>query len=290
MDRSGGWTGASGKRILVTGGTGGIGLAAATELARRGAKLSIVARSPARAEAAVRQIQAAAGGEPVDVLNADLASQASIRTLAAEVLERYPRLDVLVNNAGAIYSRRELTPEGFELTWALNHLAPFLLTNLLLDRLKESAPARIVTTSSAAHQGATRLPFDDLNAERGYGQMGFKRYSESKLANIVFTRELAKRLEGTGVSAFSFHPGFVATGFNRNTGSLMNVVMTIIRPLSRSPEKGADSLVWLVDSPDVGGPSGAYFFDRKPIDPTAPGRDADAAAKLWEVSRKQTGS
>ena len=280
------WPGVAGKLVLITGATGGIGLAAAVELARRGARLAIVARSRERAAEAVAKIRAAAPSTPVDVLEADLASQASVRKLAAEALTRYPRIDVLVNNAGAINVSRNLTADGVELTWAVNHLAPFLLTTLLLDRLKASAPARIITTSSAAHQGA-HIPFEDLAAERSYGMGGFERYGQSKLANILFTKELARRLEGTGVSAVCFHPGLVNTGFNRNNGILMGIGMAITRPFSRTPEKGAETLVWLADSNDAG-PSGAYFTDQRPIQPTAAGQDAEVARRLWETSEKQT--
>src|SRR3982074_3045627 len=217
-------SGVGSKRVLMTGGTNGIGLAAARELAARGADLSIVARDQTRGAAAAAQSGVAGGGRPVDVLLADLSSQAAVRRLAAEVLERYPRLQVLVNNAGAIYSSRQLSEDGIELTWALNHLAPFLLTTLLLDRLRASAPARIVTTSSDAHQGA-HIPFDDINADRAWGAMGMRRYGETKLANVLFTVEMTRRLEGTGVTANAFHPGLVATGFNRNNGVLMRIGM-----------------------------------------------------------------
>jgi NAD(P)-dependent dehydrogenase (short-subunit alcohol dehydrogenase family) len=280
------WPGVAGKQVLITGATRGIGLAASVELARRGAKLALVARSPERAAEAVRTINAAASGAIVDVLEADLHSQASVRNLAAEALARYPRLDVLVNNAGAVYNGRELTVDGIEQTWAVNHLAPFLLTSLLLDRLKEGAPARVITTSSDAHNGA-HIPFDDLAAERSYRLRGFERYGQTKLANILFTLELARRLKGTGVSAYCFHPGLVDTGFNHNNGLLMSIGMAIIKPFSRSPEKGAETLVWLADSP-AAGPSGAYFNDMKPIKPTMAGQDADAARHLWEISEKQT--
>jgi NAD(P)-dependent dehydrogenase (short-subunit alcohol dehydrogenase family) len=283
------WSGVSGKRVLMTGGTNGIGLAAARELARRGAALSIVARSEARGAEAAAQIGAAGAGKPVDVLLADLSSQAEVRRLAAEVLERYPRLDALVNNAGAIYGSRQLTEDGIELTWAVNHLAPFLLTTLLLERLRASAPARIVTTSSDAHQGG-RIPFDDIAAERSYGGRGFIRYGQSKLANILFTTELARRLEGTGVTANTFHPGLVATGFNKNNGPLMRLGMSVMRPFSRSPEKGAETLVWLVDSAEAGGESGGYFVDRQRTVPSEAARDVESARRLWELSEQQTGA
>lgn len=280
------WGGVAGKRVLITGATSGIGLAAAVELARRGAQLTLVARSETRAAAAVRQIQAADKDASVDVLVADLASQASVRTLASEALAKYPRIQVLINNAGAIYTRRQVSPDGIELTWAVNHLAPFLLTTLLLDRLKASAPARIVTTSSGAHEGA-RIPFDDLNAERSWGGLGFTRYGETKLANILFTVELARRLAGTGVTANSFHPGFVATGFNRNNGLPMRIGMAFSRPFARSAGKGAQTLVWLVDSEPAGDISGAYFFDERVVRPSAAAQDREAARRLWDVSEAQ---
>jgi NAD(P)-dependent dehydrogenase (short-subunit alcohol dehydrogenase family) len=282
------WTGVRDKRVLITGATRGIGLAGAEALARRGAHVAIVARDDARAAEAVRRIEGA-GGSKVDVLHADLSSQESVRALASDALERYPHIEVLVNNAGAMFATRRLTVDGIEQTWALNHLAPFLLTTLLLDRIKASAPARIITTTSDAHKGKL-IPFDDMNAERSYKGRGFTRYGESKLANILFTLELARRLEGTGVTAYCFHPGLVATGFNHNNGVLMSAGMTIIAPFSRSPRKAAQTLVWLADSPDVSKQSGGYYLNRERGVPSRPAQDADMARRLWDVSEAQVGA
>jgi len=275
------WSGVAGKRVVITGATNGIGLAAAEGLAAKGALLTIVARDQERGRVAAARVSP--GDAEVGVLVADLASQAAVRRLAAEILERSPRVQVLVNNAGAVHTRRRLTEDGIELTWAVNHLAPFLLTNLLLDRMTASAPARVITTSSDAHSG-TRIPFDDLDGDRGYG--GFRRYGETKLANILFTSELARRLEGTGVTANCYHPGFVASGFNRNNGWRMRLAMGMARPFARSAKKGADTLVWLADSPEVADESGGYFVDRRRAVPSRAARDA--ARRLWEVSEEQT--
>lgn len=282
------WTGVRDKRVLITGATRGIGLAGAEALARRGANVAIVARDDARAAEAVRRIEAA-GGSKVDVLHADLSSQESVRALAGDALERYPHIEVLVNNAGAMFATRRVTVDGIEQTWALNHLAPFLLTTLLLDRIKASAPARIITTASDAHKGKL-IPFDDLNAERSYRGRGYTRYGESKLANILFTLELARRLDGTGVTAYCFHPGLVATGFNRNNGILMSAGMVIIAPFSRSPRKAAQTLVWLADSPDVSKQSGGYYLDRERGVPSRPAQDPEVARRLWDVSEEQVGA
>jgi NAD(P)-dependent dehydrogenase (short-subunit alcohol dehydrogenase family) len=281
------WTGVAGKRVVMTGATNGIGLAAAEELAALGAELTIVARSPERAAMAVGRIRETAAGAPVpEVLIADLSSQAEVRRLAAELLDRHGRIDVLVNNAGAMFRARRLTVDGIEETWALNHLAPFLLTNLLLDRLKQYPPARIITTASDAHRGS-HIPFDDLGAETSGKGRGFARYGETKLANILFTVELARRLQGSGVTANCFHPGLVASGFNQNNGRLMKVAMAAIRPFARTPEKGAETLVWLADSPDVSNENGGYFVDKRPTLPSAEAQDPEAARRLWEVSRRQ---
>jgi NAD(P)-dependent dehydrogenase (short-subunit alcohol dehydrogenase family) len=280
----------AGKRVVITGATNGIGLAGAQELAARGAQLTLVARSEDRAAPAIARIGARAREDAsVEVAICDLSLQASVRALAAELLERYPRIDVLVNNAGAMYRGRALSGDGIELTWALNHLAPFLLTELLLERMLASAPARIVTTSSDAHRGR-RLTLEPAGADPGSRtSRGFRRYGETKLANILFTSELARRIEGSGVSANCFHPGLVASGFNRNNGPLARVAMTVLRPLSRSPEEGARTLVWLVDSAEVGAISGGYFADERLATPSPEAADATAAKELWELSRAQVG-
>jgi len=273
--------------VVITGATAGIGLAAAEALAARGADIAIVARDQERARRAAARIQTAGDGRAPDVLMADLSSQASVKRLAAEILDRYPKLDVLANNAGAVYRTRRLSEDGIELTWALNHLAPFLLTTLLLDRLRHGAPARIITTSSVAHVGA-RVPLDDPTTELAHGTVGFGRYAQTKLANILFTAELAMRLEGTGVTANCFHPGWVASNFNKNNGPAIRLVMALGRPFARSVAKGADTLVWLADSPDVSDQSGGYFVDRRRRAPSPQAGDMEAARRLWELSEEQT--
>ena len=274
--------------VIITGATSGIGLAAAKALVAHGVGVAIVARNRSRAQQAVDRIAKAGDGRrrPVDALVADLSSQEQVRTLAGEMITRYSRIDALVNNAGAMFTNRQISVDGIEMTWAVNHLAPFLLTNLLVDRLREGAPSRVVTTASAAHTRAT-IPFDDINADRSFG--GFRRYGQSKLANILFTRELARRIEGTGVTATCFHPGFVATAFNHNNGPIMSLGMTFLSLLSRKPDKGAETLVWLASAPDAIGMSGGYFVDRRLQAPSAAAQDDDTARRLWELSAVQTG-
>jgi NAD(P)-dependent dehydrogenase (short-subunit alcohol dehydrogenase family) len=274
-----------GKRILITGATNGIGLATVEALAAQGANLAIVGRNETRAKIAAAQVRLkAANGGTVETLTADLSSQRAVRRLASEVLDRYRKIDILINNAGAMHTTRQVTEDGIELTWAVNHLAPFLLTTLLMDRLKASAPSRIVTTASEAHQGAN-IPFDDINAERSY--RGFPRYKESKLANILFTSELARRLERTGVTAYCFHPGLVASGFNRNNGLLMSLGMMVLRPVSRSVEKGAETLIWLANAPEVELTNGGYYIDMEWLPPSPEGQSMEAARRLWEISEAQ---
>jgi NAD(P)-dependent dehydrogenase (short-subunit alcohol dehydrogenase family) len=275
-----------GRVILVTGATSGIGQVAAGELAARGARVIVHGRDAARAEQTRKGIVERVPRASVEVVLADLSSQAEVRRLAQEVQDRFPRLDVLVNNAGATFGRRLETVDGLEMTFALNHLAPFLLTNLLLETLRKNAPARVVTVASGAHQRAV-LDFDDLQNRRRYS--GFRVYGQSKLCNLYFTYELARRLEGTGVTANALHPGFVATNFGRSDGGLMSLVMPIAHRFAISPEKGARTIVYLAASPEVEGVSGKYFFEERPVRSSPASNDAEAARRLWDVSARLTG-
>jgi NAD(P)-dependent dehydrogenase (short-subunit alcohol dehydrogenase family) len=273
------------KVCLVTGATSGIGLVAARELARQGARVVIVGRHQARCDATVQQIQSQTGSRQVEVLLADLSSQRQVRELARQFRERHPRLDVLVNNAGGIWLQRELTVDGLEMTFAVNHLAYFLLTQLLLDTLKASAPARIVNVSSDAHRKAT-MDFEDLQGERRYS--GWRAYCQSKLANLLFTYELARHLGGTGVTANALHPGWVATGFAANNGWRGRVWQRVARWFALSSEKGARTIVYLATSPDVADISGRYFVRERAVPSSAASYDEASARRLWQVSLEMT--
>jgi len=276
----------AGTSVLVTGGTGGIGKATATGLAALGARVGITGRDQARTEAAAAGIRAAAGSPAVDAFAADLSVQAGVRRLAAQVLDTYPRLDVLVNNAGGFWAHRHVTADGLEHTFALNHLAPFLLTSLLLDRLTASAPARIVTVSSGAHTRA-RIDFDDLQGEQTYS--GQRAYSQSKLANVMFTYELARRLDGTGVTATVLHPGVVRTSFGtEDQAAYLAAMIGVARLFMKTPAQGASTPVYLASSPQVEGITGRYFVDRKPRTSSKASYDTAAAARLWQISADLT--
>jgi NAD(P)-dependent dehydrogenase (short-subunit alcohol dehydrogenase family) len=272
----------TGKTVLVTGATSGIGRAAATALSSLGARVGITGRDRARAELAAAAIAGASGNPAVDLFVADMSSQADVRRLADEVLATYPRLDVLLNNVGGYWAHRRVTADGVEHTFALNHLAPFLLTSLLLDRLQASAPARIVTVSSGA-QSMGKIDFDDLMGERGYS--GSRAYDQSKLANVMFTYELARRLEGSGVTANVLHPGVTNTGFGSEDPLLvMRPLIALMRPFMRSPERGAETAVYLASSPDVAGLSGLYFADRTAKASNPSTYDTALTGRLWQLS------
>jgi NAD(P)-dependent dehydrogenase (short-subunit alcohol dehydrogenase family) len=272
----------NGKICLVTGGTNGIGKATAQALAQMGATVVIVGRDAQKAAQVGKEIRGASGNQNVDWLLADLSSQQDIRRLATEFKSKYSQLHVLINNAGGTFMTRQLSIDGIEMTFALNHLAYFLLTNLLLDMIKASAPARIISVSSDAHSSG-KIEFDNLQGERSYSGIG--PYGNSKLANILFTNELARRLEGTGVTVNALHPGLVSTGFGKNNPGLIMKIMGVIIPLiARSPEKGAETSIYLVSSPAVQNITGKYFVDCKVTQPALQATESAVARKLWDVS------
>ena len=267
--------------VILTGATRGIGQAAAIELAGRGAELGVVGRDAARVRATAEQARASGGGAPVHEHVADLERMGEVRRLAAELLGAYPRIDVLANNAGAMFTSRHITRDGFERTFALNHLAPFLLTNLLLERLTASR-ARVVTTASDAHKGGL-LDLDDLQSERGSFRPG-RVYGTTKLCNVLFTRELQRR--NPAIAANCFHPGVIRTGFGKNDGALARISLTLAAPFLRSPERGAGSLVWLALDPGAGELRGQYIEKQRPVQPSAQARDDRLAAELWQRSEE----
>ncbi|MFZ3453245.1 SDR family oxidoreductase [Arthrobacter sp. 7Tela_A1] len=274
-----------GKTVLVTGATGGIGLATAQKLAAMGARLAVTGRRPDRAEAAAEELRKEGGGQ-VDVFTGDLSSQAEVRRLAGEILTALPRINVLVNNVGGYWNTRHDTADGLEHTFALNHLAPFLLTNLLLERLRESSPARVVTVSSNAHTSG-RIDFDDLQGENSYS--GARAYSQSKLANVLFTYELARLLQGSRVTANALHPGIVRTSFaTEDPGAVQRVFVPLLRPLMQRAGTGAATSVRLASASELETASGAYFSRGKPRRSSKRSYDRAAAAHLWEVSAALT--
>ena len=272
----------NGKVCVVTGATSGIGRAAGTALAGLGAQVVLVGRDRARAEAAAAELRGAAAPPRLEI--ADFTSMAQVRELAGR-LTALEHIDVLVNNAGLVAGRRRITADGFDETFAVNHLAPFLLTNLLLGKLT-AAPARVITVTSDAHTAA-RLDLDDPQLERGWNS--WRAYANSKLANILFTRELARRLDGTGATANCAHPGVVRTGFGRDAAMPLRLGLTIARPFLLSPQRGADTVVYLATSPEVSTATGGYYVKRQRREPSAAARDEDAARRLWRLSEELTG-
>ncbi len=276
----------AGKTVIVTGASSGIGTEAALQLASRGARVVAVGRDPERLARATERIRDAAGGAPVDSVTADFASLAEVRRLAAELLGRCERIDVLVNNAGLISGRRTLTEDGHESTFAVNHLAPFLLTNLLLVRLKASVPARVVITSSEAH-GSGRIDFDDLNGERRWSS--WRAYCNSKLANILFTRALARRLPDHDLAVNCLHPGVVRTRLGYGGSGLLSAGWALGRPFFTSPRRGASTIVDLASAPGAGDFSGLYFANSQPAPMSPVAADDEVGERLWEVSEVLTG-
>jgi NAD(P)-dependent dehydrogenase (short-subunit alcohol dehydrogenase family) len=276
-----------GKRVLITGATSGIGLEAARNLARQGAKVVMVGRDAAKTARCLEQVRAAAPGSEATSLLCDFSRQDDVRRFAEEVLRRFDRIDVLVNNAGTVLNERTMTKEGIETTFAVNHLGYFLLTQLLLDRIVQSAPARIVNVASAAHRYAT-LDFDDLSFERGY--RGVRAYARSKLANVLFTRVLARKLAGTGVTANCLHPGAVATAIWSGAPPWMRPIIWLIGKFTFiSAEQGGRHIVELVTSPELSDTTGQYFEEGKLVEPSRLARDESVGQRLWEASVRLTG-
>ena len=275
-----------GKVVIVTGATSGIGRATAEGLASMGAKLILVGRNEDRLRSTYEDIYRTTGNADLQTVRADLSSMAEVRRLAALLVSAHPHLDVLINNAGTIFGRRELTAEGYERTFALDHLSPFLLTNLLLTPLKATAPSRIITVSSSAHATGS-IHFNDLMLERGYS--AFKAYGQAKLANLLFTYELARRLVGTGITANCVHPGAVRTHFGDEANGLLHIGLVVVRPFEISPKQGAQTPIYLASSAEVANVSGKYFVRRRPRSSSAASYDHAAALRLWEMSAKLTG-
>ncbi len=280
----------TGKTVLVTGGTGGIGKATAIGLAVLGAHVGIVGRDRQRAQSAAADIRAQAATHgadthEVDVYVANMSTQAGVRRLAREVLDVYPRLDVLINNVGGYWATRHLTADGLERTFALNHLSPFLLTNLLLARLRASAPARVVTVSSNA-QTQGRIDFDDLQGEHRYSGG----HDQSKLANVLFTYELARRLEGSGVTANALHPGVVRTAFGaEDPTKAMKALLRLVLPFMKNPAQGAATSIHLASAPGLQAVTGQYFANSRPKRSSERSYDGAVAARLWQLSADLVG-
>jgi NAD(P)-dependent dehydrogenase (short-subunit alcohol dehydrogenase family) len=274
-----------GKTVVVTGGTSGIGAVAAEKLAQMGARIVLIARDKSRAGTTLKRLRKLGPRLAHSVHYADLTRLAEMKRVATQIASQEPRIDVLINNAGALFASREVTEDGLEYTFALNHMAYFVVTEGLRERLIASAPARIVNTASAAHHGAI-LDFDDLQSKKSFSAL--KTYGRSKLCNILFTRELARRLQGTGVTANCLHPGFVATRFADQSGGLISYFVWLAKFFAISPEKGAETIVHLASSPDVAGVTGKYFDGCRATNPSLPASD-DRGASLWQRSAALAG-
>lgn len=270
-----------GKVVVITGGTSGIGEVAALKLAAMGARIVLVARSRSRGEATLGRLREIAPAQNHSAYYGDLSRLADLRRVGGEIAAAEPRIDVLLNNAGAMFSQRQTTDDGLELTFATNHLSYFVLTHLLRERLVASAPSRVVNTSSHAHYRGT-IDFGDLQYEREYS--GFPAYCRSKLCNVLFTRALSERLAGTGVTANSFHPGFVRTRFGDGSGGRLARAFQFFKLFAISQEKGADTMIYLASSDGVAQTSGLYFYKRKSVEPSKIARDASIAERLWNES------
>lgn len=277
----------SGKTVVVTGGNSGIGLETAVALAGAGARVVVTARDGARGEKSLGEIERRSGSSSLDLAVFDLGSLASVRAGAAEILERCDRIDVLVNNAGIVHTERRITSDGLEATFAVNHLGPFLLTELLRERIVASAPSRVVNVSSTSHKSARRgIDLDDLQSEQRYS--GMRVYAKSKLANIYFTTELARRLAGTGVTVNCLHPGTVRTGWGADGDAKgpLGLGLMVARPFFTSPAKGARTTVYLASAPEVARVTGAYFIRCRPARTSKAAHDPAAARRLWEASEE----
>ncbi len=276
----------AGKIMLVTGATSGMGQVTALRLAQQGATVVIAGRNPDKTQATAQALQRQAPQGEVRAIVADLSSLEQVRAPAQAYRDAYPRLDVLVNNAGGMFGRRQLSVDGLEMTFAVNYFAPFLLTNLLLDRLQASAPARVITIASTMHAGKA-VPFADMTHEKSYKTLQV--YGESKLLAIMFTYALARRLEGTGVTANALHPGVVATNIGKDAGTMLRTVFTLAAPLELSAEQGARTAIYLASSPEVATVSGRYFVKGKPARSSDASNDVVAQGRLWAVGEQMTG-
>ena len=275
-----------GRTVVITGATSGIGQVAAEKLAAMGARLVLVARDKARGEAELARLRLLSPSGEHSIHYADLSRLAEVKRVAAEIAAAEPRIDVLINNAGALFGSRQVTADGMELTFATNHMSYFVLTHGLRERLHASAPARVVNVASDAHKGE-KLDFNDLQSAGNY--RGLHVYGRSKLCNILFTRELARRWEGSGVTANSLHPGFVSTRFGDQSGGMLSFAVRAAKMFAISPEKGAETIIHLASSDEAGKANGLYYYKCRPATPTREAQDNDAARRLWQESEKLAG-